>query len=334
MSIGCSPWHRLTWTVIAGLQLSGCASYTTPIARDVTRGNLQIQVERATAVRHESAVRVGLLVHRVPPGVRLLGANLTNSGGIPCETGASARKLGRQGTLASAEPLRAGERIALEFDFGAIRSLAGSTPYLDLWLETQEREQRCVPIPLTDGTRALKWQVTRPGTLGADLSFEGLTDRLGPVSNVNTAALTLGLWLDEYHAAVGAGIVGAGCPEDACQRPSEDQRIDYSSGFFGYVGVERQLIEKGAFAFGGAVRYRVMQLGADTFEGRQDFWSHGPVIAPLFAVVDDIARENPDIGGAEGGLIGIELPVGYVFAGNGDRSFSIGGNLRLFLPVF
>jgi hypothetical protein len=100
------------------------------------------------------------------------------------------------------------------------------------------------------------------------------------------------------------------------------------------AGVGRTLYEKGDFAIGANLRYRAMHLVADTREGREEFWTHGPVIAPYGALVEDIEGARHAFGGSREGLLGVEVPVGYAFAETGERSVTVGVNFRLLFTVF
>jgi hypothetical protein len=96
--------------------------------------------------------------------------------------------------------------------------------------------------------------------------------------------------------------------------------------------VQTAIWEAGEWSFGVGARYRVIKLGADTHDGRVSFWSHGPVLAPYVAAVLPVSPQTK-FGGSRVGLIGFEVPVGYVMTDDGEHTFSVGVNLRSFFTA-
>ena len=316
--------------LVAGC-LTGCFSHATQIDRHVERGDVRVHVQSARAAP-AGDVRLTAVFERVPRNVGLLRATL---GSVPvgsCEAGLDAEQLGRSQARTVDAALVPGERITFGFHNPAFPYLLGAEPRLDLLLLTPLGSQRCIPIPLSE-QRELYWEPVERWTFGVGFSLEGFTDRIGAVSQIVTLPLEVGVWLGDYHLELGAGFGGAGCSEDRCEAPSPDQTINYSTIFPIHAGVRRALFEWSELSLGAQLRYRAMQLAADTFQGPERYWIHGPVLSPYIAAVPAVHEGASKVGGSRAALVGLDVPIGYVFAETGQRALSVGFNLTLFFPV-
>lgn len=315
----------------AALGAAGCWTYTAPMDRTVTRGQVSVDLETATGTPDSTAELV-LRLRTVPAKVRLKQASAT-SGAVICG-GVRAVRLGRSSGASLDAPLVPGERLTLAFGSAGLEALSAKAPRVDLIVRLENGEHRCIPIPLTAAGGTLPWRTNERFTVGVDLSIEGYTARLGAVSQVVTAPLMLGAWIGSYHLEAGGGIAGAGCPEDRCTPPSQRQRINYANSAVLVAGVRRSVFETGSVSMGAALRYRAQYLAADTRTGRESFWAHGPLFAPYIGVTPPVSEQAKWRGGAREALIGFEVPVGYVFAENGESSPSIGVNLTFMTTAF
>jgi hypothetical protein len=84
--------------------------------------------------------------------------------------------------------------------------------------------------------------------------------------------------------------------------------------------------------YGGSVCGR--GLSANPFSSVGFERAHNPMLAPYIAWVPAIPASGSGIGGAREGLLGLEVPVGYVLSDNGDRAVSIGASFRVLFTVF
>jgi len=320
--------------LVAGVAVAamGCGTVSTPIARTVTGGGVTAHVEKASSRplrRPLSETRVSVVLQRVPPATKLLGAFVAGDGQPYCDE-KHAGTLERSPARDAAAPLSNGERVELAFPAGARSALTGPAPRLDLLVLAADGTQRCIPLALTDGERRLAWAYDQRFTVGADLSLEGFTSSLGSVTQLTTIALTVGMWLDRVRIDVGVGAAGAGCPERYCEVEGSS-KIAYTTVFPVHAGVEVPLWEVGDFSLGLGARYRAVKLGADTHAGRERFWAHGPVLAPYVAAVVPVTPDG--FGGSRLGFGGIELPISYWMTDTGEHAASIGVNLRMFFTV-
>jgi hypothetical protein len=319
-----------------------CASYTATIDHVVRRGDIGVTLESASWTRGEgSETRLKMVVDRVPREVGLLDAHVTPPGVPPCGDMPTAGALvGRQSSRPPDAPLEAGERLTLGFSGGLSRLYGyGESPRLDLVLQTPGKNARCVPIPMQDDGRPLHFSADQHLAIGGMIAVEGFTNQLGPVTNIVTFPVVLGAWLGDYRVEVVPGLVVAGCSRDRCPPPSDsndsnNSKMSYSPGFSIAAGVGRALIEgvvqNLTASFGVTLRYRAMLLSAKTFGGQQQFWTHGPVLAPYVGLVPAIGN---GVGGVRELLMGLELPVGYAFAENGDRAVTVGGALTVLVTA-
>jgi hypothetical protein len=330
-----SRWKRaILATTFSVLGAAGCVGYRAEVARDIQRGEVTVRVQEITGrPQRGGETRVDMVVREVPPGLRLRGASVSGFKQSFCE-GVPASKLGREAGRGVAAPLVPGEHLSLAFDPIGMYLLALPSPRLDLSVETARGARRCVSLPLADAGKPLRFDARQRFTVGVDLSFEGFPAELGPVSQVLTFPLQVGMWIDRYHLEVGAGIATAGCPESHCQRPSEQQRINYATAVPIFAGVRMIAWEYHELSIGAALRYRAIRLAADTFEGHRTFWMQGPVLAPYIgSAMPFLHLGARDAGGAREDLIAIEIPVGYAFAENGERSVSVGANFTTLFTV-
>lgn len=325
--------ERAIWGLVVGATAAtlGCATVSAPIGRTVTRGEVTAHVER-TSARTVRETRVAVVMQRVPPGVSLLGAFVATDGAPYC-AGTHADRFSRSGAADDKAPLSNGERVILEFPPAALDTLTAPSPRLDLLVGSAKGTRRCIPLPLVDGERTLAWEYDQRFTVGVDLSLEGFTHGLAPVTQLATIALTVGMWIDRVRLDVGVGVGGAGCPDDYCKvEDPEASKIDYKTVVPVHAGVEIPLWEAGEFSVGVGARYRAVKLAADTFAAHESFWAHGPVLAPYVAAV---MPATPDgLGGSRLGFAGFEVPVGYVMAENGEHAVSAGVNLRMFFTAW
>jgi hypothetical protein len=100
------------------------------------------------------------------------------------------------------------------------------------------------------------------------------------------------------------------------------------------IGVGRSILHVGGFGVDAVLRYRVMTLPADTIAGPELVVGHGPGIEPIVALVAPPEKEVPDTGGSREALLGVGVPVGYVFADDGRGSVFWGLDFRLFFTAF
>jgi hypothetical protein len=161
--------------------------------------------------------------------------------------------------------------------------------------------------------------------LGIGLEVEGFTTHhLGSLNHMFGFPFALGLWLGDYRIEVGAGIYGAGCPNTLCPVTSNDNHYRYSTVVPVAAGLSRSFVQysraSNAVSLGAAVRYRAVNLVADTFKGQEQFWMHGPVLAPYLGATGAF-------GGVREFMVIFEVPVGYAFAGNGDSTLTVGFGL-------
>ena len=310
----------------------GCVRYLAPVERDFERGDVVFHVE-SVAARRLGEAHVVLATRRVPAGVTLLRATVSD---VPraCEDGAYATRLGRDRASTPEAPLVAGERMTLTFAEGSLATLAGAPAHLELLLRAHNGKVRCLALALADSGAPLAFEAQERWTLGLEGSIEAFARHIGPVSQVVLLPAALGVWIDDVHVNAGGGFAWAGCPETHCARPTEDQTINYATGFLGFAGAGMSLYERGEFALGASFRYRVFTLPADTRAGREEHWAHGPVLSPFVAAVAPPATPSDEMKGSREALIGLEVPVGYAFAENGERAVTVGGNLRTFLTIF
>lgn len=310
--------------------VGGCASVRAPVDRTLTRGGVTAHVEEAGARFKET--RVALTVQRVPPGMKLLRASLSASSGAYCE-GLQSEKLGRRAGAAADEPLGTNERLVLEFPEKAVDVALGPAPRLDLLVQSARGTMRCLPFPLTAGEEPLDWSSAQHFTLGLDIALEAYTQPIGAVAHTALFFGTLGAWVDRFHFVVAAGIGGAECPKGRCPVDSDNPNFNESTVFPLQAGVQTALWEPSEVSVGLSARYRVVKLVADTLQGRESYWAHGPVLAPYAAIVMP-PLGNTGLGGSKQGFLGLEVPVGYTFAANGDRSLSVGVVVSTFVTAF
>lgn len=308
----------------------GCTTLQAPVDRTINRGEFSVHVERAAA-REMNEVRVALVLKRVPAGTKLLRAHVSGAGQTYC-LGPQATKLSRSAAPAAGDPLRTDERVVLEFEATTLGRFAGPAPRVDLLVQSAKGTHRCIPLELTEGDQKLEWDYDQRFTLGLDMSAEAYTNSLGPISGLIAIEGTLGVWLGRYRLELGGGAAGAGCAKEYCP-VEKDSEVDYKTVYPLRVGVQTALWEKGEYSFGVSARYRAVKLAADTRTGRESTWMHGPIIAPYFGMAMPVVKET-GLGGSRGGLLGLELPVGFAIADNGERSLSIGLGIRSFFTVF
>lgn len=325
---------RASWTALLATQALvsvGCVTHSAEVRRTVEVGQLTARIESAGARVRD--VRVAMVTERVPPAVKLLRAWIA-SGGEPYCSGFEGTRFGRGADRPATEPLREGERLVLEFPGRALTSLVEPEPRVDLLLESEKGTRRCVPLLLTSRGARLAWQTDQDFTAGTDFSIEAYPSRLGPVSALASWMGTFGVWLGEYRVEVGAGIGGAGCPDDSCPVDNpEDMSIDYTTVFPLHAGVHTPLWESSVTSIGIGFRYRAVKLAADTFSGRESFWVHGPVLVPVIGAGAE-PIPSTDLGGARSFFVGLELPIGYAFSETGEQSLSVGLSLRTFFLTF
>jgi hypothetical protein len=314
-----------------------CTSAHAPIDLTVQRDKLRVEITELaipTEVPDRRRLQVALRIAETAPNTKLLRAVLGPHADGYCFQGVNADRIGRSGPTDAGTALTPGERVVLEFRFDAVAIAAEPSAHLNLLLETPNGARRCVTLPLGDGQSAPEWEYDQRFSVGIDLGLEGFTAGLGSVRQIVAMPLSLGVWFDAYHLELSGGLLGAGCPDDRCKVPEDTEaRIDYSTSWLFAAGLERPLWEHAEWSFGFGVRYRALHLVADTFEGRESFWAHGPVLTPRFGAGMDL-DEHTGLGGSRSGFAGIEVPVGYLFAENGDRSLSVGVTLRFFFTVF
>ena len=320
------------------LASSACTSIRADVDQTVQRDRLRVEIQELALPPTEDIanrrLQMAIQIADSAPNNKLLRAVLGSYADGYCAKGVEADRIGRSGSSDPSAPLAPGERLTLEFPDGAIGIVAAPNAHVNLLLESPNGARRCVTLPLAEGQRALEWRYDQRFTLGLDFSIEGLPARLGSVDRFFVLPLSLGVWLDGYHLQLLGGIAGAGCPEDSCAVNEEaDEHINYSTAWMLGAGVDRPLWEHKESSVGISVRYRALHLAADTFDGRESFWAHGPVIAPYLGVVTPLDQRTRT-GGARNALIGFDLPVGYLFAGNGQRSLSLGFAARSYFTVF
>lgn len=324
---------RLFWLLLGSLLFTaaqGCVSYTAPLPQTARKGSLQVSVKQLSA-RPGDHVHVAMVVDDVPPDAVLIGATLSDSDDA-CQ-GQHAERMGRERGRTAEQPLVAGERISLAFGEYAARSVGGVMPTLGLILRTRGSHVRCVPFALSETLgEPLEWKPEQHFTVGLDITLEGFTSQLGSVQQVLTVPLTFGVWLDRLHLDIGAGIGGAGCHIDNCAvTDSDTSKIEYTTTYPMLAGASVLLLEtSGGFLLGTGARYRAMYVTAETYEGHEGFWTHGVLLTPYVGLTDPAALGR----GARIAAGAIEMPFGYTFASNGDRSFTIGFQLRLWVTVF
>lgn len=320
-----------TWVAVLPLLVgsSGCVSLSAPLNRHVEHGALAAQLERAGA-RPAGETRLSLVLSRVPPGARLIGAALSESPVAFCNEGL-AKSIGRD-ARAEGDPLRRGDRLTLEFADSALVTLSEPEAHLDLLLVSEAGTERCFRLPLGAG---VQWSYDQRFTVGLDLSVERFVGESGPVSQIVTVPITLGAWVGATRFELGAGLGGAGCPEEHCDIDEKaNTKINYSTFWPMHAGVQRALWEGGESSVGLAGRYRVMKLAADTRdEGRFSAWAHGPVIAPYYGLGPPVLGKI-GVGGSRTGLLALEIPIGYVFGAGAENVVSLGVNLRVFATSF
>jgi hypothetical protein len=250
-----------------------------------------------------------------------------------CEAGRPAVHLGRDRAATAEAPLVPGERITLSFPEGALPELMKAPVYLELLVRVRGGAVRCLTLALAEENAPLEFEARERFTLGFAASIEGFTSHLGPVSQVALLPAAVGAWTSGVHWRAGGGLAFAGCPETRCPRPSEDQRINYTTGFLGFAGADLPLYEKGEWAIGAAFRYRVFTLPATTREGRVDQTAHGPLVAPFVSAVMPPAGPGEEMRGSRAAFVGFEIPVGYNLSDAGENALSVGVNLRVFFTV-
>jgi len=309
----------------------GCSAIRAPVDRTLTRGDVTAHVEEAGVRLTET--RVALSVQRVPPGLKLLKASLSASSAPYCE-GIDAEKLGRRAGAGASEPLASNERLVLEFPEKALNVAVGPAPRLDLLVQSAQGTTRCLPFSLTAGEAPLDWTSAQHFTLGLDMALEGYPQRIGSVAHTVLFLGTVGAWVDRFHFVVGAGIGGAECPEDRCHVDEKtDGNFNESTVFPVQAGVQTVLWEPSEWSVGVSARYRVVKLLADAHEGHESYWAHGPALAPYVALVMP-PLGNTGLGGSKQAFLGLEVPVGYTFAENGDHSLSVGIVISTFVTAF
>jgi hypothetical protein len=326
------PWFA--WGCACASLASGCVSYHAPLQTKVQRGELDVVVESVSGQAVGDS-RVVLSLRAVPEGSRLLDASIRAPDGAPCGEGLYATAWGRSSGEKHDQPLVAGETISLALPSEALEALAKHPSRLDLSLRTAQGEPRCIPIPISDEPDGLELEPSARFTASLEFGLEGFPNRLGSVQQIISFPLVLGAWIDRVHAKAGAGLLGAGCPDTLC--PIDDgseSKIDYSHGYTLLAGADTVLWEAGEIGVGLGLHYRAALLSADTFAGQnsEEFWMHGPVLAPAFLVVMPVLKPH-SIGGSRVGQIAFEVPIGYAITSDHGSSVSLGFALRFRFTV-
>jgi hypothetical protein len=310
-----------------------CVSATAPIERTVKRGGLTAHVEKA-GTRPGGEVRFALVLQRVPPGTKLLGASFSAERLSLCG-GLHASTFGRSGSTDAQSPLRSGERLVIDFHSADPGAFFEPGAHLDLLLGGTDGRQRCYQLPLADAAQPLAWDVDQKFTIGVDVGAEGFTRSLNGVTHLIGFPLTLGVWLDTWHVSAGAAVAGAGCTKQYCP-PARDGQNNETTNFSTIaayqVGVTKPIHEWGELSFGVGARYRAMKLSADTYAGNVDVLAHGAVLAPYLGVVPPMNRGK--LSGARTVLLGVDLPVGYMMTEDGELAATIGLSLRFLCTAF
>lgn len=319
--------------IMVAFTVNGCVSYSAQIQRTERRGDFRIKLDSATVQRGGEAT-VTMIVQSIPKGVKLLEASVSASGDRLCESKITAKKIGRSSGKSVQEALTSGERIGFGFNERAFFVLTGESPRIDLLVETPKGVQRCVPISIRDDDTEVEWRARQRWTVGIDLTLQGFTSRLGSVSQFVSFPLTFGYWLNAFHLEVGGGVVASGCPDSVCEPESEKMRIHYSTGAIMFAGVDRPIYEFSEISVGAGFRYRVMYLTADTRDGYERYWMHGPVFAPYIGAVMPVAEGESGIGGAQEGLAAFEIPISGAFSSGRPFTLTIGGSLRFRFTSF
>jgi hypothetical protein len=287
----------------AGLVLTvvtaGCTTVSTTLHHRVQRGDFTAYVDRGAA-RPAADTRLALVIEKIPAGTALLDASIATDPPVYCQV---------------------------------LPKLTGPTSRVDLVLRSARGTIRCLPIPLVQFGESPEWHNDQRFTVGVDLGLEGYPDHVGPVRQIVTIVGTLGVWVDRFRFEAGVGFGGAGCMDEECPVEEDSStKIEYADVFPFHAGIQTALWEHHEISTGVGLRYRAVKLRADTYEGHESFWAHGPVIAPYVGAVPPFAGQY--WGGARLALASVEVPVGYVIAENGERAVSIGVNLRLFISAF
>jgi hypothetical protein len=316
--------------IATAIGLAGCAQYAAPLGHVAERGDVRIRLDSISGGR--TGTRVVFTLEETPGNVTLLEARLAAES-TACQQGASADRIGRSRASTQEAPLQPGEQVTLAFSPQALALVAGRDAHIALLLGTPRGESRCIEMPLGEGDAPVELRAEKRVTLGLEAGLSGFGKPLGPVAQYFSLPVTAGVWLGDTHIGVGAGPLGAGCPDTHCPPPGEERRIDHTTGFLGLVGIGRSLVHGGAFGFDAVLRYRLTTLPANTYTGRQLVVAHGVTVEPILAVVGTPLHGLPRTGGSREGLFGIGIPFGYTFADSGDGAFTFGFEFRLMLSV-
>jgi hypothetical protein len=332
-----APSRALVVVVVAG-SLEACVGYAAPVDVRAQRGDFRLRAAsvavpevRAAGGERNGEVRVVLDAEAAPPGAVPTGAWLTARGGR-CWTGVAATQLGRTGARTAEEPIREGERLTFAFPTAAA-PLGEASPTLAVLVRTPDGPARCMVVPLSEDGQPVPLAVAERFTVGLEMGLQGFAPNPGPTFQVITIPVTVGVWLGDYHVALGAGPLGAGCNEPECPVTSpEEGNVEYATGFLGLASIGRPVLRASAVELHAEVRYRFMTLPSDTHAGRQVVIAHGPTLEPIFAVVSEPLAGSKATGGSREGLIGIGAPVGYVVSDRGG-GVVFGVDLRGFFTV-
>lgn len=317
--------------------LSACAHYAAPVERVVERGDVRLRVrsvslEKLEAVRGERTgeARVVLDIASVPRDTSVVSAWLSTEG-KGCWNGAALARLGRSAATNQQAPLQAGERVTLAFP-GGVPEVTGKSPGVALLVRASNGKTRCVAVPLTVEGGTLPIAIQERVTIGLEMGLDGFAPNPGPTFQVISIPATVGIWLGDYHLHIGAGPLGAGCKEPDCAVPSPNENVNYTTGFLGLAGVGRDLLRASSVALHVDLRYRLMTLPSDTHAGRQLVLAQGPTLEPILALGTPPISNLPATGGSRDGMIGIGVPLGYVFSKEGG-GLLFGVDLRGFFTV-
>jgi hypothetical protein len=315
------------------LSVTGCVSYTAQIQRSEQLGDIRVKLDSVTVKRGGDS-RLTFTVSSVPRGVKLLAASVTADSDPLCDSGRAAEKIGRSSGKPVQDALVSGEQISFSFFDEANSAITGESPRLDLLVESPEGVQRCIRIALDVDNAGLDWRSNQRWTLGIEISGEGFTSRFGSVTTIISLPVTLGYWLEDYHLEIGGGIASATCPGSICEPETEDMEVNYTTSYVLFAGVDRPFYEDGHISLGARLRYRVMYLGADTNDGYEGYWAHGPVLVPYFGGGPPLIEGKSTMGGAKEALASIEVPVGIAFSKSGWFTLTVGGSLTFRATAF
>lgn len=311
--------------------LSGCVRYAAPVDRTIERGALRFRLKSISGTR-AGATHVVFRIDETPGNVRLLDASLTEAG-LGCGVGVPAKRLGRTAATTFDAPLAAGERVTLAFQV-SLEALTKTPLELALRVSAPNGHARCLRLPVTGTEAPLRLDPQQSVTVGAELGILGLAEPLGPVTQAVTLPVTAGVWIGRYHVNAAIGPAWAGCAEPYCTAPSETQLIRYATGLVAMAGIGRPILHAGLLGVDAVLRYRFMTLPADTKTGSQLVLAHGPTLEPIIGLVMPPIPGVPHSGGSREVLFGAGVPLGYMFADNGNKAFLWGLDLRLFFTVF